>query len=265
VGVLLAQKLRKSTKMLMNNPAARLHQILALCKKQEKESGSRSMLMGWRKVFRMAESTSDFCVLERIGKVYALPGEASELVRRCDDLDAQLYLGWCEELSEAFLNLSFGSEFDSFTRRVPKTLLVNVEFCSNALSERCPESMVDPDQLAEISREAGEIINMLSGAEMDASGKRYFLAYLTLIRRAVEDYMLSGAAGLQGAIDACTGTLVTQRGVSLANRETTVGKRFWGLIGKVTKSLAPAENGEESGADGKRHASFKAIVRRKAA
>jgi hypothetical protein len=251
--------------MLMNNPAARLHQILALCKKHQKESGSRPMLMGWRKVFRMAESTGDFSVLERIGKVYGLPGEVSDLVRRCDDLDVQLYLGWREELEDAFLHLSFHSEFETFVRRVPKTLLTNLEFCSNALSERYPEPMVDPDKLAEISKEAGEIIQSLPEAEVDASGRRYFLDYLTLIRRAVDDYMLSGAVGLQGAIDACTGTLVTQRGVSLANRESAVGKKFWSLIGKVTKSLAQPESGEEAGADGGRRTMLKAIVRRKAA
>ena len=250
----------------MNNPAARLHQILALCKKHQKELGSRPMLMGWRKVFRMAESTGDFSVLERIGKGYGLPGEVRELVRRCDDLDGQLYLGWREELEDAFLNLAFHSEFGTFVQRVPKTLLVSLEFCSNALSERCPEPMVDPDKLAELSKEAGDIINKLPEAEMDASGKRYFLDYLTLIRRAADDYMLSGGIGLQGAIDACTGTLVTQRGVSLANRETAVGKRFWSLIGKVTKLLAqPDSGGEEVVADGDRRATFKAIVRRKAA
>jgi hypothetical protein len=190
--------------------------------------------------------------MERIGRVYAIPEEISELIGRYDALDPQLYLGWREELEDAFLNLSFRSQFDTFTTRVPRTLLVNLEFCSNALSERCPEPMVDADRLAEIGKDAAEIMATVPESDLDAPGKQYFLDYLALIRRAVADYVLSGAVGLQGAIDSCTGTLVTQRGVSLANRETEVGKKFWGLINKVTKALAPPDEEADRAAHGKK-------------
>ena len=106
------------------------------------------MLMGWRKVLRIAESVGDFCVMEQIGRIYGLPRQISELVRRHDDLDPQLYLGWREELEDAFLSLSFRSQFDTFTERLPRTLLVNLEFCSNALSQRCPEPVLDAEQIA---------------------------------------------------------------------------------------------------------------------
>ncbi len=246
----------------MNNPAARLHQILTLCKKHEKESGTRPMLMGWRKVFRMAESVSDFAVLEQIGRVYGLVGEISDLVVRFKDLDAQLYLGWREELEDAFLNLSFRSEFGTFVKRIPRTLLVNVEFCSNALSDRCPEPMVDVDKLAETGSLAVELVKQITEADLDEAGRRYFLDYVSLIRRAVSDYPLSGAPGLQGAIDACTGTLVTQRQVSLATRETPVGRKFWILINKISRLLAPAASEDENR---DKSITFRAVVRKRAA
>lgn len=251
--------------MFVNNPAARLHQILSLCKKYEKESGARPMLIGWRKVFRIAESVKDFAVMERIGRVYSLAREISELIHRFDDLDPQLYLGWREELEDAFVNLSFRSEFQSFTRRIPKTLIVNLEFCSNALSDRCPEPMVDSEKLVEISRLAVELIKTVPQAQLDDAGKRYFLDYLTLIRRSVDDYSLAGAAGLQGAIDACTGTLVTQRQVSLPTRETAVGKKFWSLINKITRALAPPQDGEEAEFKASTRHAVRAVVREQAA
>lgn len=249
----------------MNNPAARLHQILTLCKKHEKESGGRPMLMGWRKVFRMGERVSDFAVMERIGRVYGLAGEISDLVSRFDALEPQLYLGWCEELEAAFVNLSFRSEFSTFTSSLPKTLLVNVEFCSNALSEHCPEPIVDAEKLAEISTFAAELLQSIPESDLDESGKRYFLDYLALMRRAVDNYPLTGAQGLQGAIDACTGTLVTQRQVSIPTRETSIGKKFWALTNKITKALSPAK--DEKGANRKngQRTTFKAVVRKKAA
>lgn len=250
--------------MLLNNPAARLHQILTLCKKHQKESGSRPMLVGWRKVFRLAENTRDFVVMERIGRVYTLAGEISELVSRFDDLDPQLYLGWREELEEAFLNLSFRSEFDTFVKQLPKTLLVNIEFCSNALSDRCPEPVVDLDQLIDLSKITGELIKEVPQSALDEAGKRYFLDYLTLVRRAVDDYSLTGAPSLQGVIDAVTGTLATQRQVSIPTRETPVGKRFWALTTKITKALSPPS--EEDEARRKRdNATLKVLARRKAA
>lgn len=263
ISTILAQELRTILQMLLNNPAARLHQILTLCKKYQKESGSRLMLFGWRKVFRMVETTRDFAVMERIGRVYALAGEITELVSRFDDLDPQLYLGWREELEEAFLNLSFRSEFDTFIKQLPKTLLVNIEFCSNALSDRCPEPMVDPDQLMDLSKVAGELIKDVPGSDLDEAGKRYFLDYLALVRRAVDDYSLTGAPSLQGVVDAVTGTLATQRQVSIPTRDTPVGKRFWSLITKITKALAPPNEEDEGKNRGK--ATLRVLARRKAA
>lgn len=262
--VCLARELRTCSSMFVNNPAARLHQILTLCKKHEKESGGRPMLMGWRKVFRMGETVKDFMVMERIGRVYVLAGEISDLVGRFDDMDPQLYLGWREELEDAFLNLSFRSEFGTFVKRIPRTLLVNVEFCSNALSERCPEPMVDPEKLIEINKLVLELIKSVQDSDLDEAGKRYFLDYLTLIRRAVDDYSFLGAPALQGVIDAVTGTLATQRHVSIPTRDTAVGKRFWGLTTKITKALAPPSEEEE--ADRKRgKATLKVVARKRAA
>jgi len=249
--------------MLMNNPAARLLQILTLCKKYEKESGSRPMLIGWRKVFRMTDRVRDFAVMARIGRVYGLAAEISSLVERFDDLDPQLYLGWRDELEEAFLNLSFRSDFDTFIKRVPKTLLVNIEFCSNALSERCPEPMVDPEKLIEISKLAGELIQDVPQSDLDEAGKRYFLDYLTLIRRAVDDYTLTGSPILQGVIDAVTGTLATQRQVSIPTRETPIGKRFWSLTTKISKALAPRNEEDETGHE-RDNTTLKVVARNKA-
>jgi hypothetical protein len=260
----LARELHADVGMLMNNPAARLHQILSLCKKHEKESGSRPMLMGWRKVFRMGEHARDFAVMERIGRVYVLAGEISNLVDRFEDLDPQLYLGWREELEEAFLNLSFRSEFDTFVRRIPRTLLVNIEFCSNALSERCPEPLVDPEKLAELNKLAAELLPAVQDSDLDEAGKRYFLDYLTLIRRAVDGYTFQGAPALQAVLDAATGSLATQRQVSIPTRETPIGKRFWGLTTKIAKALAaPSEEGEANRTGGT--AALKVVARKRAA
>jgi hypothetical protein len=260
----LAQELRTEVAMALNNPAARLHHILTLCKKHEKESGGRPMLMGWRKVFRLGEGVRDFTVMQRIGRIHVLTGEISERVERYPDLDSQLYLGWLEELEEAFLNLSFRSEFGTFVKRIPRTLLVNIEFCSKALAERCPEPVPDAEKLAEIGRLSLELIKAVSDSDLDEVGKRYFLDYLSLVRRAVEEYALLGAPGLQAVVDAVTGSLATQRQVSIPTRETPVGKRFWGLIAKITKALtAPDE--EDPDADKARRPGLRVVARERAA
>lgn len=251
--------------MLLNTPAARLHQILTGCKKHQKESGARPMLMGWRKVFRMPDSASDFSVMSHISRVYAIPAEIVELVGRYNDLPPQLYLGWCEELEEAFGQVAFHSEFDSFVKRIPKTLLVNLEFCSDALGKRCPEPIVEQENLSELGEAVSEFHKQVIDAEMDDKSRRYLLDYLALIQRALERYDFTGSPGLQGALDACTGSVVTQRQVSLPMRETPLGKQFWSLLNKVTHELAPPKDKDESGEKGAKRVRQKLEPRKKAA
>jgi hypothetical protein len=196
------------------------------------------MLVGWRKVFRMIDSVPDFVVLERVGRVWSLCPQTVELVEQCPDLSPPLYLGWREELEEAFLEVHAFAQFTRFVSRIPKTLLVNLEFCANALAERCPERMVADEALVELNKQAHELLRAVRSEEaLEPAGRRYLLDCAGLLKHALEDYPLRGSPGLQRALDASTGALVSQRNVAIPIRETPLGKRFWELVNKMTTAV----------------------------
>lgn len=84
----------------MSNPAERLHAILQRSK--QKEIQNQQMMQGWRKVLQLPDNLDDLSTMSKVGKVFTLPAIISTHIERFSDLDAELYLGWREDLSKAF-------------------------------------------------------------------------------------------------------------------------------------------------------------------
>jgi hypothetical protein len=71
--------------MAINNSAARLHNILSLCRKAD--LGGKPMLKAWCNVLGHPESMEEILVVGKIGKVFALPTRITSEIAQIDDID----------------------------------------------------------------------------------------------------------------------------------------------------------------------------------
>jgi hypothetical protein len=233
--------------MALNNPAARLHNVLTLCKKNRKEMGGQPMTKAWRKVLSLSEETEDIIVMSKVGFIYLLPSQIASEIQRFEDLDHRLYLGWQNDLAQAFTQISFGAAFSGFVDRLSDSLLINIEFCSHELSKRCPEKMVDEAELQKLKEAAYALYQEILKANPPPDLSRYLLDHLYLIVEAIDNYMLSGARGLRTVVDAIVGTALTNHQTARQAKESTFGERFWGIAGKVAVLLDLAKTAMELG------------------
>ena len=66
--------------MPLNNPAARLHEILTRCRKQELRSNP--MMKSWKSVLGLADDYEDILTMSKVGKVFTLPRLIGEQLRQ---------------------------------------------------------------------------------------------------------------------------------------------------------------------------------------
>lgn len=231
--------------MAMNNPAARLHNILSLCR--QKELAGQPMLKAWGKVLGLPEDMEEILIVSKVGKVFTLPARITTEISRFDDLDQRLFLGWRQDLAKALKNVRFDAQFNHYTQHLSDTLLINIEFCSHELSKRQPEKMVEQDVLNELKEMACKLYDDVVAAKLDLQLSRYLLDHLYMVIEAIDDYLITGSGGLETSVDAVVGTFLTKRNLAAQAKESPFGKRFWETLGRIALALNLAKTALQLG------------------
>jgi len=215
----------------MSNPAHRLHNILT----RSKAVKNKNMLQGWREVLSLPEDMSELIVMSKVGKVFTLPSIITTYIQRFPDLmtDDDLYLGWRNDLTSAFRNVSFNTTFNQFANRLSDSLLINIRFCAHALDKRMPEKNVARDDLDAIRASAWSLYEDVLKSDLPDHLSRYLLDYLYLIIEAIDDYDITGAAGIERSLNAVIGAVATDTATAKQANASPFGERFWGVMTKV--------------------------------
>jgi hypothetical protein len=215
----------------MSNPAQRLHTILTQSKRQE--LARNTMLVGWRNVLSLPENIDDLILMSKIGKVFTLPSIIAKYIERFPDLDADLYLGWRNDLSAAFRAIQFTATFGQFSNRLSDSMLINIRFCANELDKLMPEKDVSRQELDAIRQSAWSLYEEILKSDFPPNVSRYLLDHLYLMIQAIDDYEITGTAGIEQSFDAVIGAAITNASTAKQAYESSVGKRFWSLMAKV--------------------------------
>ncbi len=88
-------------------------------------------------------------------------------------------------------------------------------------------------------------------ADLPPDLSRYLLDYLYLIIEAIDDYNITGAIGMERALNAVLGTIITDSARAEKVRQSTFGEKFLGVITKLGVVLKLAKTATEL-ADGVR-------------
>lgn len=185
--------------------------------------------------------------MSKLAFVYMLPSQIASEIKSFSDLDHRLYLGWQNEFAQALMHISVRASFQEFSGKLTDSLLLSIEFCSHELSKRCPEKVVEEDKLNELKTEARKLYDEILKADLDPALSRYLLDNLQMIIQAIENYVFTGARGIEQSIDAIVGTIVTKNKIATAAKASTCGEAFWGMVGKAAVLLQLAKTALELG------------------
>lgn len=215
----------------MSNPAQRLHTILTRSK--QKDLQHKQMLVSWRAVLTLSDDIDDLIVMSKIGKVFTLPSIITTHIRRFPDLPENLYLGWRNDLSSAFRAIHFNANFNEFGTRLSDSLLTTISFCAHELDRRMPEKDVAREELSAIRESAWSLYEEILKSDLPPRLARYLLDHLYLIIEAIDDFEITGAAGLERSLNAVIGAVATDTVTAKQADESQFGKRFWEVITKI--------------------------------
>jgi hypothetical protein len=191
------------------------------------------MLVGWRAVLSLADDIDDLIVMSKIGKVFTLPSIITTHIQRFPDLPEKLYLGWRNDLAAAFRAIHFSTMFSEFGTRLSDSLLTSISFCAHELGRRIPEKDVAQEELNAIRESAWALYEEILKSDLPPHLARYLLDYLYLVIEAIDDFEITGAAGLERSLNAVIGAVATDTATAKQADASPFGERFWGVMTKV--------------------------------
>jgi hypothetical protein len=109
----------------------------------------------------------------------------------------------------------------------------NIRFCADQLDKRVPEKDVSRQELDAIRQSAWSLYEEILKSDLPPNVSRYLLDHLYLMIQAIDDYEITGTAGIEQSFDAVIGAAITNASTAKQASESSVGKRFWSLMAKV--------------------------------
>jgi len=203
------------------------------------------MMASWRIVLKMPKETDDLFAMHKVGKIFVLPEIISGQIKRFKDLDAELYLGWRKDLTEAFKQIRFDTNFAHFADRLSDSLLVSIKFCDHELGKRLPEKKISREDLDALRTEVWALYTKVLESDIGPPIDRYLLDRIFALIEAIDDYEITGAVAIEKVLNEAVGTIATSTDMAKASRRTQAGTDFWKILARVSFILAIAKSAAE--------------------
>src|SRR5437870_12777835 len=133
----------------------------------------------------------------------------------------------------------------NFSRRLSKSLLINIQFCAHELNKRLPEKEISPEELVKLREAVTTLYDEVLKSDLPPTAFRYALDHLFLIIEALDNYVITGAIAVEVALNALIGTVATQPEVAKDFSESDMGDKFWKMMSKIAVTLSLGKFGYE--------------------
>ena len=189
-----------------NNPAGRLKSLLEEGLRKPKNEPIYKI---WASLLLVNEDDIP-TLLRRLAHVNSLINEIEFQIRTIDDITPEIFLKWTHSVKNALKNLNFSAPWDIFIRKIDREVLYGLEVCSDLLSKKRPEKVINPQLLSELMEEVDILITQIHESTIDDELRNILLEQLLIIKHALEEYKIRGIKGLESALKQFIGSRIIE-------------------------------------------------------
>jgi len=218
----------------LNNPAGRLVTILRKAKSMKNQSSPAKQV--WPEI--LESKPKDIPVLlKRLGQLLELPYDIRNQILQFDDIDQKIYLKWLPKVQKSFSALNLDGPFKNFIAHIDEAALDGLDFCSDLLSRRSPERILDQEELNNIYSEAEELRVEIFESSIENELKLFLTQKLDEILHAIKEHNIKGAQPIENAVESTIGAIYIKPERFEKTKNTPKGEKFWRFLGRIALVL----------------------------
>jgi hypothetical protein len=226
----------------LNNPADRLYAVLYRGKAAGDQFRVKPSVECWS-ILLKAPANNQALMIKRLGEIMELPYVIQEQIGNLSGVNHSLYMRWMPKVQDAFRANHLAGAFNTFIDKIDAEALLGIEHCGELLSQREPEPVFKTEQVISLEKQVKELIDETRKADIDSEIKKFILKHLFAIRNAIEEYEIFGSKPLASAFGQALTSVIAEPQESIKVANSDEGKKFWGVIGNLSKLLVVADKG----------------------
>ena len=209
--------------MKLDNPAARLLNILEMGLEHKKEKNCREV---WCELLD-TKVGDNATLMGRIGKVMSLSTDIMESLNNIGGVKVDRYLHWVTPIENAFIKNNLNGTWQGFRDHINPHVINYLSMTSDLLSHKTPESVLEKTSLDSILNNTRVLIDEVRESDLPDKIKEFMVKQLYRVCLSVEEHMINGAESVSNAVEAAFGYgLLHSEAVELAKTNPTA-KKFW--------------------------------------
>jgi len=207
----------------MNNPAARLLNILEQGGKKPKDKNCRLV---WCELLNI-DPNDKVMLFGRLGKVIALSSDIVDELQKIDGVNVERYMHWAKPLENAFFESTLSGQWHQFNKHVNEHVFNYLTMTSDFLSYRAPQPILPKTDLDKIVDGARKLLDEIKQSDLTTEIKEYMIKQLQKICIAADEYQITGSKYVVDVIDATFGHAILKNDLVKSAQNNTVAKKFW--------------------------------------
>ncbi|CNG29290.1 Uncharacterised protein [Yersinia enterocolitica] len=225
----------------IDNPAARLHQILLDGSRQDNGRACRDI---WFDLLKISERT-DINLLRAVANTAEL---ADKIIYIRDDVlktTRAKSTHWHTQVNKAFSIQSLKSDWGSFNKSIDSLVISELDMLAMIFEQANAEENLDEEKLAEFKVRIINLREEIIGSELDQGVEYALLALLKKALEAIEMYQVTGAGPIMEAVEASIGKVMFDQNLQEEIKSGTIGKQFGALMGGLANFVTIAQGVKE--------------------
>ncbi|MDA5550079.1 hypothetical protein OP862_09950 [Yersinia massiliensis] len=225
----------------IDNPAARLHQILLEGSLQDNNLPCRDV---WFDILKVSEGT-EINLLRAVANTAEL---ADKIVYIRDDVlktTRAKSAHWHKQVKKAFGTQNLKSDWGSFNKAIDSLVISELDMLAMIFEQSNSEENLDEEILAEFKDRILILREEIISSELDKGVQYALLALLKKALEAIEMYQITGAGPIMEAVEASIGKVMFDQNLQEEIKSGIIGKQFGSLMGGLANFVTIAQGVKE--------------------
>ncbi|CAM2144591.1 conserved protein of unknown function [Pararobbsia alpina] len=225
--------------MTVDNPAARLHQILKEALAHNPGEVCRDV---WTSVLRV-EPGDHPLLTRRLAEVMGLPREiAVGMTEHYPDETAMLS-HWRGQVDSAFVKLHLAAQWNSFSSLIDAHAMNYLSNTAKMLQMVVAYKPADRPKLEEIRESIHALLSDVRNSDLDDALKLTVTRYLANLANSIDEYFITGVMPVLDAVNAACGRVLTDHDYrELLKGQTTIGEKIVEILENTAVVTTVAAN-----------------------
>lgn len=176
--------------MNYDNPAARLFNIIEAGTKLERAT---SCNVAWSRLLD-APANDSITLLNRLGKVMALPNECSLIIQQQYPMLVSTIDTWKPPIEQAFFNQVLGGKWDTFIQYIQPYVISQLATLAELANSNSGRLIAEASSVEQAQQGLSALIEDIEGGDLPPELKLYLIRELNTLRMSLSEYKITGSS-----------------------------------------------------------------------